>query len=353
VTKRVEIFGGGPAGAAAAIAAISETDQVRLVEKSAFPRHKVCGEFLSPGIAAMLDDLGLSEEFQQLRPARIRRVLLYIGKKFSQFTLPESAFGLSRYELDRMLLGKAAGLGVHIIRSRVDAPWRWRTLNGHECNSNTIIACGRKPIPAQMSRIFGFKAHFEGPVDDIVQLFFFRRCYVGVSAVENDHTNVCGLAPEEILRGYDFDIDEFLLSSDPLRDRIRPLARTMKWMTTGPLSFRNSLEAAMQDTTTFLAGDALGFVDPFTGTGILSALLTGSMAGRSAARGVSSAIYLRECRRALRWVFHLAALLRIGARSAVAEYLAPVLPGDWLYRMTRPNCGARPTISVAALARVK
>ena len=107
----------------------------------------------------------------------------------------------------------------------------------------------------------------------------------------------------------------------------------------------------MQDTTTFLAGDALGFVDPFTGTGILSALLTGSMAGRSAARGVSSAIYLRECRRALRWVFHLAALLRIGARSAVAEYLAPVLPGAWLYRMTRPNFDTGRTISVAALAR--
>ena len=125
----------------------------------------------------------------------------------------------------------------------------------------------------------------------------------------------------------------------------------MKWLTTGPLSFRNSLEAPILNTATFPAGDALGFVDPFTGTGILSALLTGSMAGRSAARGVSSATYLDQCRRALGRVFHLAAVLRIGARSAVAEYLAPVLPGSWLYRMTRPNCGARRTSSAAALAQ--
>jgi hypothetical protein len=202
-----------------------------------------------------------------------------------------------------------------------------------------------------MPRVFGFKAHFEGPLDDTVQLFFFRRCYVGISAVEDGHTNVCGLAPESVLRAYDFDIDELLLSSDALRERIRPLSRIMKWLNTGPLSFRNSLEATIQNTTTFPAGDALGFVDPFTGTGILSALLTGSMAGRSAARGLSSAIYLQECQRALGRVFHLAALLRIGTRSAVAEYLAPVLPGSWLYRMTRPNCEARRTITAAVLER--
>jgi hypothetical protein len=55
----VRIIGGGPAGSAAALAALSETNSVHIVEKSSFPRHKVCGEFLSPEIAALLESHGI------------------------------------------------------------------------------------------------------------------------------------------------------------------------------------------------------------------------------------------------------------------------------------------------------
>jgi flavin-dependent dehydrogenase len=48
--RAVHVVGGGPAGAMAAFAAMREGAPVRIFEKSAFPRHKVCGEFLSPAI---------------------------------------------------------------------------------------------------------------------------------------------------------------------------------------------------------------------------------------------------------------------------------------------------------------
>src|SRR5262245_16993478 len=105
-------MGGGPAGSAAAIAALSETGSVHIVEKSPFPRHKVCGEFLSPEIAPLLESLGLWQEFRRLRPAPINRVILHFGRRASESVLPESGFGLSRYEFDRLLFDKAIAAGA-------------------------------------------------------------------------------------------------------------------------------------------------------------------------------------------------------------------------------------------------
>jgi len=37
-----------------------------------------------------------------------------------------------------------------------------------------------------------------------VELYFFQNGYVGISAIENGATNVCGLAPERSLRSLGF-----------------------------------------------------------------------------------------------------------------------------------------------------
>ena len=67
--RRVRIRGGGPAGCSAAISALQEGVGVQIIERSHFPRHKVCGEFLSPGIERVLNEFGLWSEFEALRPA--------------------------------------------------------------------------------------------------------------------------------------------------------------------------------------------------------------------------------------------------------------------------------------------
>ncbi len=316
----IHILGGGPAGSAAALAALAEGASVVLAERSAFPRHKVCGEFVTPEIEIVLEQLGLRQQFLAAGPALMRRMYLRIGRTEKRAVLPEAAYGLSRHKLDCLLYSEAVQRGA--IAARESA------------SQADIIAGGRDDSAPRGRRIFGFKAHFEGPPNDTVELYFFDNCYVGVNPVEGGRTNVCGIGPEDVLSTYGFDPEGLLESFEPLHDRVRALTRTMKWLSAGPLVFRQRWD---HKGAGYPAGDALSFVDPFTGTGILSAMLTGRLAGISAARRTPLPQYLAECRKALRGAYRAASLFRAALWGGWGERLAPMIPGEWLYRLTRPR----------------
>ncbi len=328
-------MGGGPAGSAAAIAALSEARSVHIFEKSRFPRHKVCGEFLSPEIAPILESLGILQEFLRLGPVPIRKSILHFGARSTQSQLPDGAFGLSRYEFDRLLFEKAIALGATTTRERVAAENFAAPVDSNSYNC-LILATGRKSIAVAGRRLFGFKAHFEGPVNDAVELFFFRGCYIGVSAVENGITNICGIAPERVLRACEFLIDDLLSGWPPLACRVRPLTRVSRWLTAGPLVYGGQWQH-FAGREVYPAGDALGFIDPFTGMGLVNAVGTGRMAGLAASRRSSVEDYLSNCRRAVRRPFYLATLFRTILEAGLAQSLGPLIPARYLFRMTRPG----------------
>lgn len=341
MTETIQVFGAGPAGSAAAISALAEGRAVEVSEPGRFPRHKVCGEFLSPEIGPVLEQLGVWPEFLAARPARIERMVLHFGTREKRSKLPERAFGLSRYALDSLLADHAVASGATIRREK-GAP-----------GAAGILAIGRNSVVSPRGeRLFGFKAHFTGPFDDAVELFFFNGCYAGVSAVEDGATNVCALAPERVLSARGFDFDSVLQLSQPLAERVRPLTRGMKWLAVGPLSFTHRLDARLSDAV-YPAGDALGFVDPFTGSGILAALMTGRMAGIAAARGVPSSEYLRECRPRLARQYRVAAMFRAALAAGCAGFLASVIPARWLFHFTRPSLEPRQATGAALPIKTK
>ena len=58
------VVGAGPAGSACAITAVRNGARVLLLDKDSFPRHKVCGEFVSSESLHLVDSLlGCSKEF--------------------------------------------------------------------------------------------------------------------------------------------------------------------------------------------------------------------------------------------------------------------------------------------------
>ncbi|HLK51061.1 MAG TPA: FAD-dependent monooxygenase [Bryobacteraceae bacterium] len=320
----IQIVGAGPAGSAAALAALGEGSAVHIVDRARATRHKVCGEFLAAEACHQLEALGVWQAFLGCEPSRIRRAELHFGSRVKRWNLPETAFGLSRRALDGLLLERAVSRGAAVSRG---VSWP-----GGEVHGRMVLACGRRSTSSRKPRLFGFKAHFEGPVNDAVELYFAGASYAGVSAVENNFTNVCGIAPEDELRKAGFEIDEFLARSAPLAERLRPLTRRMEWLTTGPLNF-SRLTAPFANA--YPAGDALGFVDPFTGSGILNALATGRRAGRAAARQSPVETYFRECRELLERPVAVSALFRTMIRSGWAGLLAGLVPGRWMYRLTR------------------
>src|SRR5471032_2328209 len=61
----VTIVGAGPAGAIAATVLARAGARVRLIDRSTFPRDKLCGDTLNPGALALLRRLGLSASIEE------------------------------------------------------------------------------------------------------------------------------------------------------------------------------------------------------------------------------------------------------------------------------------------------
>lgn len=317
----VKVIGAGPAGTSAALSALREGAQVSIYEKSKFPRHKVCGEFLSPEVSGLLDELGVWNACEQHKPAILNRVYLSLGKRTKTWHLPAPARGLSRYQMDRILLDSAIAGGATLFRESANpAP-------------GNVLAGGRHLRGSAGDRLFGFKAHFAGATDDVMSLFFLRHAYVGVNAVEGGFTNVCGLASEALLKQYGFEIDVLVRTFKPLQERIQPLTRSMAWLTTGPLVFG----AGTGRNDCYSAGDSAAFIDPFTGSGMLGAISVGILAGRAAARGTAPEEYRARWQHVLGKQQLAASIFRSAIESGWAERLLPLVPGAALFRCTRPK----------------
>jgi flavin-dependent dehydrogenase len=294
-----------------------------LFEKSRFPRHKVCGEFLSPEIGALLEPLGLWPAFLAARPARITRATFHLRGYKKHFHFSEPAFGMSRACFDEMLLNGAIGRGAILRQEAVAAK--------HYPSGPVVVAHGRHNSRSKGGRLFGFKAHFAGTFDEAVEMYFFDGGYVGISPAENGIVNVCGLMPEEILQSCAFRPER--LFPDAVRDNLSGMLQSFDWLITGPLLFASNL---FGDQNNYLAGDAMGFIDPFTGSGILTAMLTGQLAGEAASLGIAIDSYNSRCRRKIARQRLVATALRKALQSPLVESLGRWLPSSLLYRWTRP-----------------
>lgn len=121
-TPRILVVGGGPTGAATAIALRRELPDahVTLVDKATFPRDKTCGDGLGPGARRVLDGLGLSE---RLREFHMPMAVAISGpggvEAFARGPIMEgrdlAGYVTPRLALDDLLLGAAreAGAEVH------------------------------------------------------------------------------------------------------------------------------------------------------------------------------------------------------------------------------------------------
>lgn len=126
----VAVVGGGPAGAAAAIALARNGRDVVLVDKATFPRDKICGDGLTAGALRLLEGLGLDPaRVPSWQPVSDVVVTSPSGHEVA-FPLPRDrgayAAVARRTELDAALLDVARDAGATV-------------LEGHGCTGATEL----------------------------------------------------------------------------------------------------------------------------------------------------------------------------------------------------------------------
>lgn len=309
-----EIIGASLAGSAAALELLALGHEVTLYDKSRFPRHKVCGEFLDAQAAPWILALG------ELRFEFIHRVCLIWPKARKDFSLPRPAFGISRFQLDAAILQSAIRQGAQFVQETRPA------------KEGAIVAFGRKASQNKGARQFGYKAHIRGRQNDAVELYFHSSGYTGINPIEDGLTNVCGLASESDLKKHNWNPLEFLLSQEHLAPRLQGCQIAMDWLFTGPLFYGRA-----EEVPGFAAGDALNFTDPFTGSGMICALLSGRLAARSLHAGKSQSEHLAASRQLLGSPYSVSNFLRRSLRSSLAPYAVQFVPGKILYQLSRPR----------------
>jgi menaquinone-9 beta-reductase len=115
----VIVVGGGPAGSATAILLAERGWSVLLLDKTAFPRPKICGEYLSPESARILDRLGVLKDVDAAaQPIVGMRIIAPDGRRLEGRYPARGAWAgyrghglaIPRETLDRLLFERARAM---------------------------------------------------------------------------------------------------------------------------------------------------------------------------------------------------------------------------------------------------
>lgn len=295
------VIGGGPAGTSAAISAARQGASVLMLERGRFPRHKVCGEFVSAESLSLLKDLLDLQHTPLINDAiRIPRARMFLDGRVLRATVGPPAASIARFDLDAALWHSAESAGVdarqQIAVQSVAGSGPFRIVAaGEEFETRALInASGRwsnlnlapPDYGPRTEKWLGVKAHFAEPefgktTEPSVDLYFFEGGYCGVQPValsgENSGTarvNASAMVRADVASS----LPEVFAQHPALRDRSRNWTPLSDPVSTSPLIFRNPRP---ERDGVLMTGDAAGFVDPFVGDGISLALRSGSLAAQS------------------------------------------------------------------------
>jgi flavin-dependent dehydrogenase len=270
--KPIQIIGGGLAGLTLGIALRKREIPVTIFEAGNYPRHRVCGEFVSGHGLEIINALGLKDKFLDAGAIEARSSTFFSGKPgLPVRQLPSPALCLSRFVMDKLLADEFQNLGGEL---RAGARWQ------DELGEGIVHASGRKSQPvANGWRWFGLKAHARNvfPVADL-EMHVFKNGYVGICKLAAGEVNVCGLFRRngsESSQSHGFD----LLRGNPgtiLHERLAHAEFDEKsFCSVAGLSLKPHRASEKSEVC---IGDALTMIPPVTGNGMSLAFESAQLA---------------------------------------------------------------------------
>jgi flavin-dependent dehydrogenase len=321
----IEIIGGGLAGLALGLALRRAGVPVTLHEAGNYPRHRVCGEFITGLDLSTIARLGLAPILADALQHREVAWHLGDGKPRIQ-KLPAPALGLSRYQLDARLAEEFTRLGGELhchSRARVsaDAPGR-------------IFATGRRR--EVQSPWIGLKFHVRDlALTRDLEMHLGEESYVGLSRVEHGSINICGLFRRRSLAGGGPQTLVAYLDAAGLH----ALARRLHAATIDPDSFCAVAALAFDRRITppdrLCLGDACAMIPPFTGNGMAMAFQSAELALDPLLAYATGLHDWRAACRATHAALRGRFRLRLASAHAIHPFLLREKPQRWFATLSR------------------
>ena len=304
----VIICGGGPGGSTCALAFHASGLKVAVLEKSNFPREKVCGDGIAPYVPKTLEMIspGFRRAFDAFEDKFLVNKILFSSYNGQVLTgsLAESFFISPRYHLDNFLYEQAKALpNIHFFSGHkvqelqiADEGVSVTTDKNEVFHGKLVIGCDgatsviRRQIKdhhkAWTEKYAAVRAYFSGVTGvekDRFEVYFLPKYphgYFWIFPSSGDQVNIgIGLLSDEI-------IDKKISLRDLLLEVIEDTPLLKKRFSSAtlvgdikgwsiPLGYK---QLNISGNRFMLVGDAAGIADPFTGEGIGPAMVSGRIA---------------------------------------------------------------------------
>lgn len=304
----VIVVGGGPAGSSVGAALAAAGHRVLLLDKATFPRHKACSDYVNAGGARILAEMGVLDELTRLGAHRIGR--MYVNApdggqfiaNFGKAAPGGAAVGLSRRQLDNVLLDRARASGVTVcegahvrdvllsgarvvgISATIDGTsesLRAPFVIGADGRHSAVARSLNLAQPLRWPRKTGLATHYRGvsALDGYGEMYVGRGVYAGLAPIESDLVNLTIVVDNGTVAARPGTVEELfaesLLGLPRLADRMNGAERVGGIRGVGAMAHR-----ARRTTGDgfLLLGDAASFLDPFPGDGVYEALRAAQLA---------------------------------------------------------------------------
>ena len=278
------------AGLVSAIQLAEAGLSVLVIEKRAYPFHRVCGEYISNEVVPFLRSISAYPE--ELQPSSVQRFLLSSASGHTaELPLDMGGFGISRYALDLFLYERAQRAGASfMLKTQVQAVdfehdnFRLTLPQNQQMNAQLVIgAYGKRSrldkhfnrrFVHQRSAYIGVKYHLRADFpSELIALHNFEGGYCGMSQIEDGKYNLCYLGSRDSLRKYGSvaAMEEQVLWKNP---HLKAIFQNADFLFAKPevineVSFARKQPVAQH---VLMAGDTAGLITPLCGNGMALAI---------------------------------------------------------------------------------